>query len=180
MAYTTDVSMFPYWTRDDATELYDLREFKNQAEDTCASHVVMDDLMKQVASLQQQLKHVKNIAKQKQKEISELKEELAEVPDDWDEMACILQNEGIYKCECCRDWTHREMYHVHRADGTMEQWCQDCHDGETMECEECGDLCQNDEISQWSPEGAAVDENGMPEGAKDVCFACERTLNGEE
>ena len=180
MAYTTDVSMFPYWTRDDATELYDLREFKNQAEDTCASHVVMEDLMKQVASLQQQLKHIKNIAKQKQKEISELKQELAEVPDDWDEMACILENEGIYKCECCEEWTHRDYELVTIDPHHCEKWCQDCVDDGTMHCDECGYICKSDCVSMWSPEGAATDENGMPEGSKDVCFACERTLNGEE
>jgi len=171
MAYTPDVSMFPYWTRDDNKELYDLREFKNRAEDTCASHVVMEDLMKQVASLQEQLKDVKIQCHGKEILNKSLYNENCEY-------LAALKDNDFSKCGCCEKWGDSDGWaHVSRDWGGDENWCEECVSEETMECDECGILCCTDEISMWSPEDAEIDEDtGMPWTFKEVCFECERRL----
>ncbi len=152
MSYTPDVSMFPYWKtdlKDMKDELYDLREFKKDAEDTCASHVVMEDLMKRVVSAEQHQKQLKIINKQKQTRIDEVESEVEELTD-------ALHNSGNFKCQGCDVWCATSMrsdqpFNVLDYAGYSLEFCQECVEDsdKVAECDNCGQYCEWDFIADY-------------------------------
>ena len=116
MAYTPDVSMFPYFKsnlNDMKQELQELRQFKKDAEETCASHVVMESLMNKTEQLQTDL--------DTQKRISEM------IWSKWKELHTVLEGFGKRECSECDKWNCRMMMiEVEDMLGAPAHVCYDC------------------------------------------------------
>lgn len=116
MAYTPDVSMFPYFKsdlNDMKQELQELRQFKKDAEETCASHVVMESLMDKTEQLQTDL--------DTQKSISEM------TWNKWKELHTVLEGFGKRECVECNKWDGRmSSIEVEDMSGLPAHVCYDC------------------------------------------------------
>ena len=117
MAYTPDVSMFPYFKsslNDMKQELQELRQFKKDAEETCASHVVMESLMDKTEQLQTDL--------DTEKRISEM------TWSKWKKLHTVLEGFGKRECSECNKWDCRMTFLEGRDSETddISHVCFDC------------------------------------------------------
>ncbi len=124
MAYTPDVSMFPYFKSnliDMKQELQELREFKKAAEETCASHVVMETMMDKNEELQTAL--------DKEKRISE-------------RLHTVLEGWGKRECLECNKWDCRMMcMEIEDMSGEPAHVCYNCWEDirdDYSRCTACG------------------------------------------
>jgi hypothetical protein len=94
-------------------ELQELREFKKAAEETCASHVVMETMMDKNEELQTAL--------DKEKKISEM------TWSKWKELHTVLEGFGKRECLECNKWDCRMMYmEVEDMSGEPAHICYGC------------------------------------------------------
>ena len=140
-------------------ELYDLREFKKDAEDTCGSHVVMEDLMKRVKSAEHHEKHTKSLHKQLEERYFLEKgnvRTLTKHIHKLDDVLCNKFNKRL--CDDCGEWVDMtDIHEVKDSDYDRIDVCVDCRDQEYTQCDDCmeyycntlitddgwGELCQN-------------------------------------
>jgi hypothetical protein len=125
-------------------ELYDLREFKKDAEDTCASHVVMEDLMKRVSRAEGREKLTKLIHKETQESLLREKEinycHVQKIIFLQDTLRCFEKE----TCDCCEEWYDcEEIECVNDSDYDYQDVCLECRDKDYSQCEECMEYCCN-------------------------------------
>lgn len=90
------------------------------------------------------------------------------------------ESEGFYKCDRCGSW-HRDLRTVHTRSGE-EEWCDDCIDNHTFECEHCGELYDDNDYSSMTVNSNGWDETWcqdcVDEGAS-TCHECCELIDDE-
>ena len=123
-------------------ELYDLREFKKDAEHTCAAHVVMEDMMKRIARAESRENFTK---KTLEKEINEKKQLRTEI----NELEYALEKAELCKCDQCSEYFPiagiEDVLGVNSINCDMV--CLECRDEYYTQCDECMDYHHNTNIT---------------------------------
>ena len=133
-----------------------LTKFKKEAEDTCGSHKVMEDLMERLDKSETQFKVFKEKANE---EMTKRAERISEVEREISVLKETLFDEGFFNCECCHKWSNGTEQEVNVDIGVVDILCEECVDNECVHCIRCGELCMRDFIGNYA----------------DICQNCEET-----